>query len=124
MADAMGLRRFLIPIVMALGGLFALLALQWKLDLGSFADSPQLLDIPLGARAVAGGGRAGIDFTEVDETQAVLRVWCAQHSSTLHLEPHRTTEEICGVTVRLLGLIAGRPGEARIKAALEVAWDD
>ena len=111
-----------VALILLFGGLFALLALQYKLELGSFAESPQLIEVPWGARAIVGGGRAGVDFDQQEGQTATLRLWCSVGEVTLRLEPEQTTDEICGVRLRLLGFLAGREGE-KLRAALEVTWD-
>ncbi len=116
--------RPLVAIVLILfGGLFALLVLQYKLDLGSFAESPQLIEIPWGTRAIVGGGLAGIDFDHLENDTATLRLWCEAGEVELRLEPDELTEEICGVHVRLLGFLSARDASEKTRAALEVIWD-
>ena len=111
------------PLLLIGVGLFALVVLQWKLDLGSFAESPQLIEVPWGARAIVGGGLAGLDFDQLEGDKATFRLWCAAGETTLRLEPGGEAEEICGVRVRLLGFLEGREGEA-VRAALEVSWEN
>lgn len=53
----MTMRRLLVPLVLIGGGIFALVVLQWKLDLGEFAESPQLLEVPWPQRLRLAGGR-------------------------------------------------------------------
>ena len=104
-------------------GLFARLALQYKLDLGSFAESPQLMEIPWGARAIVGGGLAGIDFEEMDGEIAHLRLWCEAGEIDLRLEPGDESEQACGVRVRMLAFLSGRDAEEKMRAAVEITWD-
>ena len=116
------IRRLALPLVLIGVGIFALVVLQWKLDLGSFAESPQLIEVPWGARAIVGGGLAGLDFDRLDGETATLRLWCAAAETTLRLEPGEVADA-CGVRVRLLGFLEGREGEAA-RAALEVSWEN
>ena len=111
------IRRLVGPLLLIGVGLFALMTLMWKLDLGSFAESPQLI-----ARAIVGGGLAGLDFDQLEGDTATFRLWCAVDEATLRLEPGDEGEETCGVRVRLLGFLEGREGEA-VRAALEVSWE-
>ena len=116
------IRRLAVPLLLIGVGIFALMALQWKLDLGSFAESPQLIEVPWGARSIVGGGLAGLDFDQLEGDTATFRLWCAVEETTLRLAPGDEGEETCGVRVRLLGFLEGREGEA-VRAALEVSWD-
>lgn len=112
----------LLPLVLIGFGLFALIALQWKLDLGQFADSPQLVEVPWGARSIVGGGRAAVDFDQLDGDVATLRLWCTEDETEIRLEPDDQSELFCGVRIRLLGFLSGRDGGEKTRAALEVTW--
>ncbi len=116
------IRRLVLPVLLIGAGIFALVVLQWKLDLGSFAESPQLIEVPWGARSIVGGGLAGLDFDQMEGETATFRLWCAAGESALRLEPGEASDELCGVRVRLLGFLEGREGEP-VRAALEVSWE-
>ncbi len=113
----------MVPLVLIGVGLFALIVLQWKLDLGQFAESPQLIEVPWGARSIVGGGRAAVDFDQLDGEVATLRLWCSEYETEIRLEPDDQTEELCGVRVRLLGFLGGRGDGETTRAALEVSWE-
>lgn len=115
--------RLVVPLSLVGFGVFALVVLQWKLDLGRFADSPQLLEVPWGARAIVGGGRAGLDFDQLEGETATFRLRCAATERRLRLTPGEVSEELCGVRIRLLGFLDGAAPEAPARAALEVRWD-
>lgn len=117
----MTIRRMMLPLVLITVGIFALVVLQWKLDLGQFAESPQLIEVPWGARSIVGGGRAAVDFDQLDGDVATLRLWCDEDEIEVRLEPDDRSDEFCGVRIRLLGFLSGRGGE-KTRAALEVSW--
>jgi hypothetical protein len=117
------LRRIVLPLLLVGFGLFALIALQAKLDLGHFADSPQLIEVPWGARAAVGGGRAAVDFDQLEGDTATMRLWCSEEEIEVRLEPDGQTDELCGVRVRLLGFLGGRDAQETTRAALEVTWE-
>ena len=123
-AREISVRRALGPLILIGAGLFALIALQAKLDLGQFAESPQLVEVPWGARSILGGGRAAVDFDGLSGNTATLRLWCSQEEFEVRLEPDDQTEELCGVRVRLLGFLTGRKGGEETRAALEATWGE
>ena len=123
-APTMTLRRVVLPVVLISVGIFALVVLQWKLDLGEFAESPQLVELPWGARSIVGGGRAAVDFDQLDGNTATLRLWCSEHEVQLRLQPDHQTDEVCGVRIRLLGFLSGRDASEQTRVALEVTWND
>jgi len=119
----MPIRRVMLPLALVSAGIFALLALQWKLDLGQFAESPQLVEVPWGARSVVGGGRAAVDFDQLEGEVATLRLWCHEDELVVRLEPDGQSDEFCGVRIRLLGFLNGRDAGEKTRAALEVTWE-
>jgi len=74
-------------------------------------------------RAILGGGRAGLDFDGLEGERAVFRLWCADGEVELRMEPGELTDEICGVRIRLLGVVDGRRPDDPPRAAIEVTWD-
>ncbi len=120
----MKIRLLVVVLLVVLGGFLALLALQWKLDLGRFGESPQRLTVALGTRWIIGAGRAVVGFVDEGDSTAVLELKCAAEESTIELAPGAVSEEICGVRVLVIALIPGSGVESPPRAALEVSWSD
>lgn len=118
----MKIRLLVVVLLIALGGFLALVALQWKLDLGRFAESPQRLTVPLGTRWIIGAGRAVVGFVGERDTTAVIELKCAAEESTIELAPGAASEEVCGVRVLVIGLIPGSGADSPPRVALEVSW--
>jgi len=119
----MKIRLLVVTLAFGLGGLIALVALQWKLDLGRFAESPQRLTVALGTRGIVGAGRAVVGFVAEGDGKAVLELKCAAEKTTVELLPGATAEEICGVRVRLIGFAGGFEAGEPARVALEVSWE-
>ncbi|MCP4656305.1 MAG: hypothetical protein GY856_12905 [bacterium] len=118
----MKIRLLVVVLLVVLGGLLALVALQWKLDLGRFGESPQRLTVALGTRWIVGAGRAVVGYVDERDTTAVLELKCAAEELTVELAPGAATEETCGVRVLVIGLIPGSGVESPARVALEVSW--
>lgn len=115
--------RLVTPVIMLGIGAFALVYLQWKLDLGSFADSPQHVVLQQGGRAIVGGGRASLDFSLADGTFGELVVRCSKVEQRFRLGPSEMTPEVCGVRVGLTGIEGGLSPRDPVVAVLEVIWE-
>lgn len=115
--------RLITPVIMLGIGAFALVYLQWKLDLGNFAESPQKLVLQPGGRAFVGGGQARLDFEEVAGTGAELSLSCSEIDQAFRLEPGEVAPEMCGVRVGLSGIEGGLSPRDPIVAVLEVIWE-
>ena len=105
--------------------LVALVGLQWKHELGGFADSPQLREVPLGMARIVGGGRAVVDFVAHDGEAGTVRmqVRCAEarHQAEVPLgdvfEP-----PTCGVDVVPIEVLGAGTGDDPVRLFLEVRW--
>jgi hypothetical protein len=115
---------FIVAILLVVGGLVALLGLLWKHDLGSFATSPQMIEVPLGTRRIA-GGRALVAAHGVNDTGATLIVSCREASTDVDVGIGEMTDPACGVTLTYL-TPRGRAGDPDdpLRAVLEVRWQD
>jgi hypothetical protein len=120
----MNLRLLVVTMVLLLGGLIALLALQWRLQkkLGVGAASPQEVTVPLGSRMLVGGGRAGIEFESRRDDRAKLIVRCAASTRWLALATGDVSEEVCGVRLKLTGFTSDTGTLATSRAHLVVSW--
>ena len=115
--------RLVTPIIMLGIGAFALVFLQWKLDLGRFAESPQRLVLQHGGRAIVGGGQASLDFAAVDGAAGEFVLRCSQVDQRFRLEPSEVAAEVCGVRVGLSGIEGGLSPRDPVVAILEVIWE-
>ncbi|MEM8963479.1 MAG: hypothetical protein AAGD38_18495 [Acidobacteriota bacterium] len=103
-------------------GVLALIGAQWKLEIGDFAENPQVLRIPHETVRIAGGGRALIEFigpaspesspdpldssssstsssTDLD-APAHFAVRCNEEQATFELALGTThPDAVCGVTI-------------------------
>lgn len=115
---------FIIAILLLLGGLVALWGLLFKHELGSFAASPQMIEVPVGARRIAGGGRALVAARTADAEAVSMVVSCRDTSADVVIELGMVAEPVCGVTITYL-TPRGRPDDPDepLRAVLEVRWD-
>lgn len=106
------------------GGLLALWGLARKHEIGSFARSPQLIEVPVGKARVAAGGRALVRTAAVAADAAELIVSCREESAALELKiGDRAEEAICGVTVTYLAMLGTESDEDDpLRAVVEAAW--
>ncbi len=121
----MNLRLLVITILLLVGCLTALMALQFRLQkkLGLGADSPQEVTLPLGTRMLVGGGRAGVEFESRRDDRAKLIVRCAEKSHWLALATGETSDEVCGVHLELTGFTSATGTLATSRAHLVVSWN-
>lgn len=124
-------------VVLAVLGLYALLDLQRRHDIGRFATSPQELEIPLGARRIAAGGRALLGAVDAGESSATLELACRGEAQRFEAELGVDNEPVCGVTVALLAVLdadgavlattnaaaAGESVEPQ-RVVVRAAWDE
>lgn len=124
--------------VILTAALLSLVGLQWKHELGSFADSPQELEVPLGTRRIAAGGRALIGAIaaaaddddennrgpEADE-RFTVELLCRGERQRIELERYVRSEPVCGVAVEVLEL-RGEAGDQDDppRLLLRALWDD
>ncbi len=119
----MNTRLLAVTVMLLLVGLIALFSLQWKIGTGGFAvESPQEVVVPLGARRVVGGGRAGVEFDGRRDDHADLKVRCASGERWVTLETGETSERICTVRIRLTGFSSATGSLSSSRAHLEVTW--
>ena len=111
-------------MVLLLGGLTALLALQWRLQkkLGVGAGSPQEVTVPLGSRMLVGGGRAGVEFESRRDDRAKLIVRCDRGTRWLALATGDVSDEVCGVRLELAEFSSATGTLATSRAHLVVSW--
>jgi len=81
------------------------------------AESPQILEIPLGMTKTLAGGRATAWFGEV-ELGPVVEVKCKGEIKRLELTKEEPSDECCGVRIRLLELVE----DPRPQVKIEVTW--
>lgn len=115
--------RLVTPIIMLGIGAFSLVFLQWKLDLGGFAESPQRLELEQGGRAIVGGGQASLDFAAVDGAAGEFVLKCSEVDRRFRLEPSEVAVEACGVRIGLSGIEGGLSPRDPVVAILEVIWE-
>lgn len=120
----MNIRLLVVIMLFLLGGLSALLALQWRLQkkLGTADGSPQEVTVPLGTRVLIAGGRAGIELTSRRDDQAKLIVRCGEITRWLALGTGDTSDMICGVRLHLTGFTSATGTLATSRAHLVVSW--
>lgn len=106
-------------LLLAAGGVLALVALQWRHDLGGFAESPQLLALEVREKVVAGGGRAVVGLAAASSDGASLRVRCRDVETPLELVPGAVSDEICGLR---LELVAVEPTVSGSRAVVRARW--
>ncbi len=115
--------RMLIPVlVVVLAGFLALFALEWRHGLGAFAENPQRLELPLAAWEIV-GGRARLGFERLRDDRAALMLQCADGETAFVLRPGETSETLCGVRVRLAGILLGA-GLEPTRAVVVVSWEE
>ena len=118
-------RRVLLFMVILAGlGIIALDLLQRRMELGRFAESPQILMLARSQRMIAGGGRAIVGTLGFNEEQITLEVQCKDTFETLDLKRREPPREVpgCGIRIDWFGAeVLQEGGPAR--AILEVSWD-
>ena len=121
----MSLRILVITMLLLVGGLTALLALQFRLQkkLGIGAASPQEVTLPLGSFMLVGGGRAGVEFESRRDDRAKLIVRCGEKSRWLALATGDASDEVCGVHIELTGFTSATGTLATSRAHLVVRWN-
>ena len=121
----MSLRILVITMLLLVGGLTALLALQFRLQkkLGIGAASPQEVTLPLGSFMLVGGGRAGVEFESRRDDRAKLIVRCGEKSRWLALATGDASDELCGVHIELTGFTSATGTLATSRAHLVVRWN-
>lgn len=105
-------------VVLSLGGLFALLALEWRHDLGGFAENPQLLELTVGEKAIA-GGRAVLAVESTTAAGATLTVSCRDVEERLELVTGMSSDEVCGLTLQLVAL---EPTTGEDRVVVRASW--
>lgn len=120
----MHLRTVLLVLIIALLGLIALLSLEWKHGLGSFATSPQHLEVPARGRAIIGGGRAIFELKQLKGDEAWIGIACNDDELQVEaMRPGQTTDEVCGLWVTLEAFLPGFGPERPPRARIAVAWE-
>ncbi len=121
----MNVRLLVITILLLVGGLTALMALQFRLQkkLGLGADSPQEVTLPLGSFMMVGDGRAGVEFESRRDDRAKLVVRCGEIQRWLALGTGETSDEVCGVQIELTGFSSATGTLATSRAHLVVSWN-
>ncbi|MEM7356097.1 MAG: hypothetical protein AAF657_35100 [Acidobacteriota bacterium] len=118
----MSLRFVIIALFFLVCGLTALSMLQWKFGVGDFIQSPQRILVPLEARMIVGGGRAGIEFVRRRNDKVQLMVRCTEQQQWVRLRAGETSDEICEVRIKLIELSSATGTLATSEAHLEVSW--
>lgn len=126
-----------VALMVTVGGLFALVALEWKHGLGGFATSPQLIEVPFGRKVIVAGGRAilwvgtapypvagpdGRPRTDPDAAAGELQ--CQAQRKVFRLALGERSERICDVEVTLRTLRGGASADDPRRAEVEVVWED
>ncbi len=121
----MNARLLVVMSVLLLGGLCALLVLQWRMQkkLGMGAESPLEVTVPLGARVLVAGGMAGIEFESRRDDRAKSVVRCAKVTRWLALATGEASDEVCGVRIRLNSFSSATGTLATSRAHLVVSWE-
>jgi hypothetical protein len=117
----MRIRLLVLILLLGVGGYLALLGLEWKLELGRFAESPQRVTLEVGRRAIVGGGRGVVGFVGERRGAAVVELKCAAEKTRLELVEGQTSGPVCGVRIRVLGF-EGVPGQPA-RVGIEVSWE-
>lgn len=110
-------------VLMLGSAFFALVGLQWKHELGAFADSPQRVEVPGGSRRIVAGGRAILGVISIDQEMIKVEVGCAAEQQRMELALGDTADPVCGVAVTAEGFL-GTPGddENPLRLVAMVAW--
>ncbi len=121
----MNVRLLAVTMVLLLGGLCALMALQWRMHkkLGMGDESPQQVTVPLGTRMMVGGGRAAVELESRRDDRAKLVVRCGEAARWLALATGEVSDEVCGVRIRLNSFSSATGTLATSRAHLEVSWE-
>ena len=118
----MNVRFVLVALLFLFGGLSALQVLQWRFGVGDFITSPQQIVVPLAARMIVGGGRAGVEFGQLRDDRAQLIVRCRDDQQRLKLRVGEISDVICTVRIELVELSSVTGTLATSRAHLEVTW--
>ncbi len=120
----MNIRVLFATMLILLGGLTALLALQWRMQkkIGLGAGSPQEVMLPLGGRMLVGAGKAGVEFESRRDDRAKLIVRCGEVTRWLALATGDVSNEVCGVYIQLTGFSSVTGTLATSRAHLLVSW--
>lgn len=110
-------------IILLLGALCALMALQWRIGTSFAVDSPQRVTVGLGKRALVGAGRAYVHLDRRWDHRAELWVHCDSATQHIVLRTEQTSDEICSVRIHLVGFSSETGTLATSRAHLEVTWD-
>ncbi|MEM7586827.1 MAG: hypothetical protein AAF560_25785 [Acidobacteriota bacterium] len=118
----MNSRIVIIGLLFLISGLSALLMLQWNFGVGNHIVSPQEVTVPLGARMILAGGRAGVEFDQRRDRRGHFVVRCQDEQSWVKLKVGQTSEEICSVRIHLQEFTTETGTLASSRAHLEVTW--
>ncbi len=115
----------IVALLLVVSGLVMLWGLQWKHELGSFASNPQMMEVPVGARRIAAGGRALVAVRAATAEEASLVISCRDAAAEVTVALGMKAEPTCGVTIAYL-TPRGRVGDADdpLRAVLEARWDE
>ncbi len=119
----MNVRFVMIALLFLAGGLTALLSLQWRFGVGNHVVSPQQIMVPLGARMILAGGRAGVEFDRRRDNRGDFIVRCTDQQSWVKLKVDETSDEVCSVRIHLQSFSSETGTLATSRAHLEVSWD-
>ncbi len=120
----MNVRVLFATMLLLVGGLTALLGLQWRMQkkLGLGTGSPQEVTVPLGKRMIVGGGKAGVEFESRRDDRAKLVVRCGEVTRWLALATGDVSREVCGITIALTRFSSATGTLATSRAHLVVSW--
>lgn len=110
-------------VLMLGSAFFALVGLQWKHELGDFADNPQRVEVPDGSRRIVAGGRALLGVVSIDQKAITVEVGCAAERQRFELALGDASDPVCGVEVTAEALTGARgDDENPLRLVAVVAW--
>lgn len=98
--------------------LFALWFVAWRNQYGSYAKSPQTVEMSIGTQTIVAGGRAKMWFAQIDEG-AYVELKRKGESRGLWLQVDEPSDPVFGLTVELVEVQESMPPRAKF----EVRWD-
>jgi hypothetical protein len=92
------------------------------LQLGSYAKSPQTVELGLGSSVLVGGGRAKLWFAQVD-MGPMVEVSCRKQTAMIELHKGEPSDEVCRIRVEYLDLKETEfKGHSILRGRFRVTW--
>lgn len=104
-------------VLIAIGVPFFLVS---QMELGSYAKSPQTVEIPLGSRRIVAGGKAKIWFAG-GSTGSEFEISCSKDGRYVLPQP-KEKYDACGIHVTLVD-IDDKEADRPPKASFKIEWD-